>query len=124
MAKLDPMRIAITGGTGFVGGPLAASLVAAGHEVVLIARGVDDRPWAQEVRNLPGVTVVLTGLEDEGALTSAFEGCVGVAHCAGINREIGATTYEAVHVRGTDHAVRAAERAGVKRFVLVSFLRA
>ena len=32
------MKIAITGGTGFVGGHLARALTADGHEVVLIAR--------------------------------------------------------------------------------------
>jgi hypothetical protein len=37
------MKIAITGGTGFVGGHLARHLTSAGHEVVLIARGVDKR---------------------------------------------------------------------------------
>lgn len=33
------MRVAITGGTGFVGGHLAKAFVARGHEVILIARG-------------------------------------------------------------------------------------
>ncbi len=51
-------------------------------------------------------------------------GCDAVAHCAGINREIGAQTYDAVHVDGTRNLVAAAETAGVKRIVLVSFLRA
>jgi uncharacterized protein YbjT (DUF2867 family) len=118
------MRVAITGGTGFVGGHLAAALSAAGHEVVLVARGVDRRPWAHEVRALPGITVASTGIADEEALTRAFHGCEAVAHCAGINRELGQATYEAVHVRGTENVVRTAERAGVRRLALVSFLRA
>lgn len=37
------MRVAITGGTGFVGRHLAQALTAEGHEVVLTARGVDRR---------------------------------------------------------------------------------
>jgi nucleoside-diphosphate-sugar epimerase len=37
------MKIAITGGTGFIGGTLARELVARGHEVVVIARGSDGR---------------------------------------------------------------------------------
>lgn len=118
------MRIAITGGTGFVGGHLAAALSADGHEAVLIARGIDDRPWAAHVRGLPGVTSIQAGVNDEAALAAAFAGCDGVAHCAGINREIGAATYRAVHVDGTRNVVRAAEAAGVERLALVSFLRA
>lgn len=47
-----------------------------------------------------------------------------MAHCAGINRELGSQTYRAVHVDGTRNVVAAAQTAGVKRLALVSFLRA
>ncbi len=46
------MKIAITGGTGFVGGHLARALVREGHEVVLIARGLDRRD--ESIRRLGG----------------------------------------------------------------------
>ena len=50
------MKIAITGGTGFVGGHLARALTAEGHRVVLIARGSDRRDAAirdlEELREL------------------------------------------------------------------------
>src|ERR1700685_2027536 len=118
------MRIAITGGTGFVGGHLAAALSASGHEVVVVARGVDRRPWAQEVTGLPGVSLARASIEDSGGLAKAFEGCDAVAHCAGINREMGSRTYEAIHVRGTANVVKAAAEAGVRRLAFVSFLRA
>ena len=118
------MRIAITGGTGFVGGHLAEQLSAAGHEAVLLARGNDQRPWAQEVCNLPGVSSVEVSVSDESGLTRAFTGCDAVAHCAGINREIGSQTYDAVHVQGTANVVRAAEKSRVRRLAIVSFLRA
>jgi uncharacterized protein YbjT (DUF2867 family)/predicted DCC family thiol-disulfide oxidoreductase YuxK len=118
------MRIAITGGTGFVGGHLARSLAQRGHEVVILARGVDDRPWAQAVQGFPGVSFVRAGTDDESALREAFQGCNAVAHCSGINREFGSQTYEKVHVEGTANVVRAAEAAGVQRIALVSFLRA
>ena len=118
------MRVAITGGTGFVGSHLAAALAAAGHEVVLLARGVDQRPRAREVAALPGVKVVEGGISDVEALRRAFAGCDAVAHCAGINREIGPQTYAVVHVRGTENVASAADAAGVRRLALVSFLRA
>jgi NADH dehydrogenase len=51
-------------------------------------------------------------------------GCDAVAHCAGINREAGAQTYRRVHVEGTRHVVQAARLEGVKKIVLISFLRA
>lgn len=116
------MRIAITGGTGFVGRHLARSLSGAGHEVILIARGTDHRD--ESIRKLPRAQFKPIGTSDEDALAAAFAGCDGVAHCAGINREIGAQTYQLVHVEGTRNVVNAAQRAGVRRIVILSFLRA
>lgn len=116
------MKIAITGGTGFVGRHLARKLTKDGHEVMLIARGVDRRD--PEIRQLARTTFVPIGLDDESKLAQAFAGCDGVAHCAGINREIGHQTYQQVHVEGTRNVVNAARRAGVKKVLLLSFLRA
>jgi uncharacterized protein YbjT (DUF2867 family) len=116
------MKIAITGGTGFVGGHLARLLADEGHHCVLIARGVDHRDPA--LRRLPNTTFHAAGADDEDQLAAAFAGCDAVAHCAGINLERGAQTYERVHVRGTRCVVNAARRAGARKLVLVSFLRA
>jgi NADH dehydrogenase len=116
------MKIAITGGTGFVGRHLAHELVAQGHQVVLIARGKDRRD--DSVTHLPRTTIANASVADEAALTAAFEGCDAVAHCAGINREIGTQTYQAIHINGTQKVVDAAKRAGVSKVILLSFLRA
>jgi NADH dehydrogenase len=115
------MRIAITGATGFIGQHLTQRLVADRHDVVLIAR-----TERTDVSALPAsqVKLVANDLSDPAALTEAFAGCDAVAHCAGINREIGKQTYRRVHVEGTRHVVEAAKRAGVKRIALMSFLRA
>lgn len=116
------MKIAITGATGFVGRHLARALVAEGHQVVLIARGLDRRDEA--VRHLPRATFAPVGLDDAPGLATAFAGCDAVAHCAGINRELGAQTYARVHVEGTRRVVAAARAAGVGKLVFLSFLRA
>jgi NADH dehydrogenase len=57
-------------------------------------------------------------------LVEGFSGSRVVAHCAGINREMGADTFEQVHVEGTRNVVAAARQAGVEKIVLMSFLRA
>jgi len=100
------MRFAITGGTGFVGRALQRKLEADGHTVRALSRrsGVD--------------------VGDVDALAAALEDCDGVAHCAGINRELHDQRYEQVHVQGTRNVVAAARRAGVPKLVLMSFLRA
>jgi nucleoside-diphosphate-sugar epimerase len=116
------VRIAITGGTGFVGRHLARCLAGDGIEVVLVARGADARD--PEVRSLPQVRFCAAAIDDARALQGAFAGCDAVAHCAGINRQIGQQTYLRVHVEGTKAVVEAAKRAGVRKIVLLSFLRA
>ena len=116
------MKIAITGGTGFVGRHLARALINTGHQVVLIARGADTRD--EDVRHLPGVSFAPIGVDSTDELAAAFAGCDAVAHCAGINRSIGAQTYQRVHVEGTRHVVEAAKLAGLHKVLLLSFLRA
>ena len=98
------MKVAITGGTGFVGRHLAARFAAGDAVPVSRRTGVD--------------------IDDVEALTAAFSGCDVVAHCAGINREIGSQTYDRVHVQGTAAVIEAAKRAGVRKIVMLSFLRA
>ncbi len=116
------MRVAITGGTGFVGRHLARELVARGHEAVLIARGKDVRD--ESVYKLSKTSFVKSDLSDPQELRRTFLGCDAVAHCAGINREIGAQIYLRVHVEGTKRVVEAARLATVRKIVLLSFLRA
>lgn len=116
------MRIAITGGVGFVGRHLARALLADGHEVILIARGLDDRD--RSVLDLPNARFFSSDLSNVSDLARAFAACGAVAHCAGINREIGQQTYQRVHIGGTRHVAEAARSAGVGKVALLSFLRA
>ena len=109
------MKIAITGGTGFVGSHLANRLRSEGHEVVLLARHASSNLEAP---------FVASDLSDVEKLQEAFTHCDAVAHCAGINREIGEQTFQRVHVEATRNVVEAAKAAGVQKIVLMSFLRA
>jgi uncharacterized protein YbjT (DUF2867 family) len=114
------MKIAITGGTGFVGRNITPLLAAQGREVVLIARGVDTTdPF---IRGLARFAPLDLGSTAE--LAKVMAGCDAVIHCAGINREQGAQTFRKVHIEGTWHVVEAARQVGARKIVLISFLRA
>jgi len=116
------MKIAITGGTGFVGRHIAKMFSAEGHELVIVSRGKDRTD--ESIFHLPRTHYFTTGLDKSEVLARAFIGCDAVVHCAGINREIGEHTFRRVHVEGTRNVVNAARQADVKKLVIISFLRA
>jgi nucleoside-diphosphate-sugar epimerase len=112
------VRIAITGGTGFVGRNVARALLDADHEVVLIARG------SRTVVPREGVSVARADVVSGDGLEAALEGCDAVVHLVAIIREKGKQTFDAVIRRGTEHVVGAARAAGVGRIVNISAIGA
>jgi NADH dehydrogenase len=112
------MKVAITGGTGFIGRHLAKDLIARGYEVTAIARG----KYGRNTQPVEGATFLALDANDTDRLTTAFEGCDAVVHCAGTSVETAEQTFHRLHVEGTRSAVTAAERARVEKFVLVSYL--
>ena len=112
------MRIAITGGTGFVGRHTARALLDAGHEVVLIARG------SRRVAPREGLSVVRADVLNGSGLAEAFAGCDAVVHLVAVIREKGKQTFDAVIRGGTERMLEAARAAGVGRLVNVSAIGA
>jgi NADH dehydrogenase len=112
------MKVAITGGTGFIGRHLAHDLVSRGYDVIVIARG----QYTRNLQPVEGARFIALDITDTGKLTEAFTGCEAIVHCAGTSIEEGQQTFQRLHVDGTRSAVTAAEQAQVKKFVLVSYL--
>lgn len=109
------LRIAVTGGTGFVGARLIAALQAAGHETRALTR----RP--QE--DAQGLKWIAGSLEDQAALGRLVEGADALIHVAGVINADDAG-FEAGNVQGTGAVLAAARGASVARFVHVSSLAA
>ena len=108
--------LAITGGTGFVGGHLLAAARAAGHEVRALARG--GRPAE------PGICWIEGALDDPAALAALCAGADAIVHVAGLINAATRAGFEAVNVAGTAAVVDAARAAGVRRFIHISSLAA
>ena len=72
------MRYFLTGGTGFVGNPLARALLAQGHDVVVLARS----PHGARDLNALGARIVQGSILDRNALSEGMKGADGVFHLA------------------------------------------
>ncbi len=110
------MRVAVTGGCGFIGSHVVDQLVRAGHEVAVadVADG-----W----RN-PAARYYPADLFDDAALDAAVAGAQAVFHLAGAAdvNTVAADPVAAVrlNVEGTARVLEAARRAGIDRVLLAS----
>lgn len=106
------MIVALTGGTGFLGGHVLDRLVETEHHVRALTR----KPQSASV----GVTWVSGDLENPADLCA---GADAVIHVAGVvNAD--AATFDKGNRQGTQAMLEAAKAAGVERFVHVSSLSA
>jgi dihydroflavonol-4-reductase len=76
------MRVAVTGGGGFVGGAVVRQLLARGDEVVALVR--DPARWTEAGR--PGLTLVADDLHDPVAIAASLDGADALIHGAGSYR--------------------------------------
>ena len=111
-------RIALTGASGFAGGPILCELLRAGHQVKVLAR----RP--QQGQFDSNVTVVKGDLEDITALNALASDVDVVVHVAGAISAFDDNGYFKINFGGTRNVFNAAVAAGVKRFVNVSSITA
>lgn len=113
-----PLKILVTGGTGFVGGHVAGRLSADGHVVTILSRArsrPDELPRSAQVR--------VGDLADPRSLRAACESQDAVIHAAGLVGASGTwADYRRVNVTGTRLLVRAAVVSGVPRLIYVSSL--
>jgi nucleoside-diphosphate-sugar epimerase len=114
------MKALVTGATGFVGSHLVEALQRHGTEVTALARS---RAKAAEL-SAAGVKVVYGDLDDRPALEQAAQGQDQVYHVAGVVAARNEEDFLRFNRDGTGNMLRAAERSGVARFVLVSSLAA
>lgn len=116
------MRALVTGATGFLGSHIAKRLLGKGHDVRVLVRPTSDLTL---VEDLDGDAVV-GDVTDPGTLPPAVEGCDAVFHAAGVVSfwRGWEDKLRAVNVEGVRNVVRAAEEAGVDRFVHTSSVAA
>ena len=112
------MRVAVIGGTGFVGSYLVEALIEAGHKPSLLVRSGSK----SKVTRADRCRIIAGSLSDQQSIEETVDGCDAVIYNVGIlreNRRQG-ITFEAMHYGGVISVVKAAVDAGSKRFLLMS----
>ena len=107
--------ILVTGGTGFVGGHVVASLRRAGKRVRCLVRDV------RSAERLAGCELVEGDMTHPATLRGAVDGADAVVHLVAI-RQGKDEAFERIMSQGTRDLVAAAEEAGIRRFVHMSAL--
>jgi nucleoside-diphosphate-sugar epimerase len=115
-------RVLVTGASGFVGRPLVDALVGAGHRV----RATTRQPG--EARFPAGVETVATGdyrqPVDWAPLLAGVDSVVHLAGIAHIGPAIDEADYDRVVHAATAELAAACSKAGTRRFVVMSSVRA
>ena len=110
--------IFVTGGTGFLGRHLIATLCRDRHQVTVLTRQPDQHPWLNQYANL---TVVKGDLIDKDRLATVINGAKQVIHAGGLFRFWGdETNFMKTNTQGTENILNAAVGAGVERFIHIS----
>jgi uncharacterized protein YbjT (DUF2867 family) len=113
-------RIFLTGGSGFVGSHVLPALLAAGHDVVALARTPKAAATIAE-RNATYAARLTTRIGDvtkPASLPAALVGCDAIVHLVAIPRDWnnGADLLR-INTAGTEAMIAAASAAGITRFV-------
>jgi nucleoside-diphosphate-sugar epimerase len=113
-----PLKIALTGATGFVGRTVVNEMLGVKHSVTALVRDVSRANLPRDVRLVSG------DLQNIAALDELTTGADVVIHVAGLISAVKRADYFVANEQGTRNVVQAALRHGVKRFVHVSSLSA
>lgn len=111
---METSRIAVFGGTGFLGRHVVTALRDAGRPVRIAVR------HPGRVQTDKDIDAVQADVRDAASVAKALQGCAGAVNCVSLYAERGGATFEAVHVTGAGKVAREAARAGLEALVLVS----
>ncbi len=116
-------KIAILGGTGFVGGHLASRLAKEKHSIRLITR---QREAHRDCLVLPNTEVISANVYQQNELNAAVQGCDAVVHLVGILNENGnnGEGFKKAHVELTDKLIEACKANNIKHVLFMSALNA
>ena len=113
-----PLRILLTGATGFVGSHIVEELISNNHTVIAIVRKNSNLKW---IKDYP-IQLEYCSLNDEDQLSKLLSTVDVVIHCAGVVRALNWEGYYNTNVLGTKNLVQAAikNKNNIKKFIYIS----
>lgn len=116
--------VTILGGSGFVGRYIARRMALAGWRVRVATRRPNEAMFVKLFGTVGQVEPVLCNIRDDTSVAGVLNGAGAVVNCVGILNEVGANSFEAIHVEGAARVARLAAAAGVARLVHISSIGA
>ena len=121
------MKVFVAGGSGAMGRRLVPQLVAGGYEVAAMTRDEGKAPWLRRVGAQPVVADALDGAAVAGAVKASKPEVVihqltalsGAQSFKNFDKEFALTNR--LRTEGTDHLLRAAQAAEVRRIIAQSY---
>ena len=117
-------RVAILGGSGFIGRYTVKRLAERGDVVAVGARNAAAAKFLKLKGDVGQVGLVNIAIDDERLLPAFLAGNQAVVNCVGILQERGAQRFDRVHHTAPARLARLAREAGVERFIHISAIGA
>ncbi len=115
------MRVLLTGGTGFVGQAIGDQLRRQGHALTVLARNPHANRARQALQRWQARTLVGDVTQD-GPWIGQLKGVEAAIHTVGIISECRTSTFERIHVQGTQRLVSALRQNNIGKLVHISAL--
>jgi uncharacterized protein YbjT (DUF2867 family) len=117
-------RIAVLGGSGFIGRHIVRRLAERGRRIAVGCRNAEAAKFLKPMGEVGQIAPLNVAMDDADLLPAFLAGNEGLINCVGILQEAGRQTFELVHHVGPARLARLARDAGIERFVHLSALGA
>ncbi|HYI44569.1 MAG TPA: NAD(P)H-binding protein [Actinomycetota bacterium] len=116
------MKIAVAGGTGFLGRHITQTLVAGGHEVSVLTRDPDKMTAIPQLAGCAGERVDVTEPSSLFGKLTGFDAVVMAVQLPNypVEQPRKGLTFDRYDRQGTEHLLREATNSGVRRFAYIS----
>jgi uncharacterized protein YbjT (DUF2867 family) len=113
-------RVAVLGGSGFIGRYIVKRLAERGALIAIGCRHAEEAKFLKPTGDVGQIAALNVGLGNVDLLPAFLAGNVALVNCVGILHESGRQTFDLLHHVGPARLARLARDAGIERLVHIS----